>query len=75
MSDFKVGDKVEIVFHAKSEYKGKLGKISYIGKGLMQGTNPLENNINVPNPDARYIVALEGGTVLSDIWDTQIRKT
>ncbi len=74
MSDFKVGDKVEIIFHLQKELKGKIGKISIIAGGLLQGTNPLERNINLGEQDARFIITLEDNTVLGDIRATQLRK-
>ena len=74
MSEFKVGDKVEIAFHAKSEYRGKLGKIKYVGKSLSQGTDMLENNFNMLDQDPRFIVALDDSTIVSDIRDIQLRK-
>jgi hypothetical protein len=74
MSDFNVGDKIEIIYHARSEYNGKRGKVMFIGNNLKQGTDMLENNINVPNPDARLIVTLDDSTIISDIRDVQLRK-
>ncbi len=74
MSDFKVGDKIEIVFHAISSYVGKRGKIMFIGTTLRQGTDMLENNINLPDQDSRLIVALDDSTIVNDIRDAQLRK-
>ena len=74
MSDFKVGDRIEILFHAKSEYKGKRGKVMFIGTTLRQGTDMLENNINLIDQDSRLIIALDDSTIVSDIKDVQLRK-
>jgi hypothetical protein len=74
VSDFKVGDRVEILVHLNNEYKGKRGKISFIGAGLMQGTNPLDYNIDIPDQESRFIVILEDNTILSDVQSFQLRK-
>ncbi len=74
MPDFKIGDKIEIVFHAVSSYIGKQGKIMFIGKSLKQGTDMLENNINTPDPEPRLIVTLDDGIIVSDIRYEQLRK-
>jgi hypothetical protein len=74
MPEFKVGDKVEILFHMNADYKGKQGKIGYIGSGLMQGTNPLDYNIELPEQEARFVVLMEDGAVLSDVRPGQLRK-
>jgi hypothetical protein len=74
MSDFNVGDKIEILYHANSEYTGRRGKIMFIGAGLRQGTDMLENNINLPEQDSRLIVALDDGTIVNNIREVQIRK-
>ena len=74
MSDFQVGDRVEILSHLKNEYKGKLGKISYIGAGMLQGTNPLDYNIDIPDQESRFIVMLDDTTVLGDVQSFQLRK-
>jgi hypothetical protein len=74
VSDFKVGDKVEILYHPNSEYRGKFGKINYIGAGMLQGTNPLDYNIDIPNQDSRIIIILDDNTVVSDMHDFQLRK-
>jgi hypothetical protein len=74
MSDFKVGDRVEILIHLKNEYKGKLGKISHIGAGMMQGTNPLDYNIDIPDQESRLIVTLDDMTIIGDIQPFQLRR-
>jgi hypothetical protein len=74
VSDFKVGDKIEIVFHAISSYVGKRGKIMFVGTTLRQGTDMLENNINLLDQDSRLIVALDDSTIVNDIRDGQLRK-
>jgi hypothetical protein len=74
VSDLKVGDKVEIMYHPNIEYKGKQGKINYIGAGILQGTNPLDYNIDIPNQESRFIIILDDNTVLSDMHDFQLRK-
>ena len=74
MSDFSVGDRVEILFHANSEYKGKLGRISFIGAGLMQGTNPLDYNIEIPDQERRLIITLDDNTILDNMNAIQLRK-
>jgi hypothetical protein len=74
VSDFKIGDKIEIVFHANSEYKGKRGKIMFVGTTLRQGTDMLENNIDHAEQDSRLIVALDDSTIVNDIRDIQLRK-
>lgn len=74
MSDFKVGDKIEIIFHAIKEYIGKQGKIMFIGPSLKQGTDMLNNNINNIEHELRLIVVLDDSTVIDDIMDGQIRK-
>ncbi len=73
MSDFSIGDNIEILYHANSSYNGKRGKVMFIGTSLRQGTDMLENNINVPNEDARLIIALEDNTILN-VRDIQLRK-
>ena len=74
VSDFRVGDQVEILFHTNGELKGKLGKISFIGAGLMQGTNPLDYNIEIPDQEKRFIITLEDDTLLDDVQAFQLRK-
>ena len=74
MSNFNVGDKIEIVFHAIKEYIGKRGKVAYIGASLTQGTDMLEKNIDVPDPELRFIVALNDGTIVSNMQESQLRK-
>ena len=74
MSDFRVGDRVEILAHLNVEYKGKLGKINFIGAGLMQGTNPLDYNIDIPDQESRFIVILDDNTILNDVQSFQLRK-
>ena len=74
VSDFNVGDRVEILSHKNSEHKGKLGKISFIGAGLMQGTNPLDYNIDLPDQESRFIITLEDNTLLGDVQSFQLRR-
>ena len=74
MSEFMVGDRVEIAFHKNNEYKGMLGKISFIGAGMMHGTNPLDYNIDIPDQERRFIVTLDDNTLLDDIQSFQLRK-
>jgi hypothetical protein len=74
VSDFSVGDRVEILIHLNSEYKGRLGKISVIGAGMMQGTNPLDYNIDIPNQEKRFIITLDDNAILNDIQSFQLRK-
>jgi hypothetical protein len=74
MSGFNIGDKVEILYHANAEYKGKSGKLMFIGNSLKSGTNMLEENLGTPDNDKRLIVALEDGTVISDVREVQLRK-
>ncbi len=74
MSDFTVGDRVEIEFHKNNEYKGRLGKISFIGAGMMHGTNPLDYNIDIPDQENRFIITLDDNTLLDDIQFFQLRK-
>jgi len=74
MSEFNVGDKIEIVYHLNSDYKGKQGKIIYIGQSLKQGTNMLENDFDEPGNDSRIIVSLDDNTIINDIRDIQLRK-
>jgi hypothetical protein len=73
--DFSVGDRVEILFHRKGELKGKQGRISFIGPGLMQGTNPLDYNIDIPNQGSRFIITLDDNSILDDIQSFQLRRT
>ncbi len=73
-SEFSVGDKVEILFHLNTEYKGKRGEISYIGAGMLQGTNPLDYNIDIPDQERRFIIKLEDNTLLNDVQSFQLRK-
>jgi hypothetical protein len=56
ISDFNVGDKVEILYNANIAYSGKRGKVTYIGTGLRQGTDMLENNINLPEDSSRRLI-------------------
>jgi hypothetical protein len=74
VSDFNVGDRVEILSHKNSEYKGKLGKISFIGAGLMQGTNPLDYNIDIADQESRFIITLDDNAILDDLQSFQLRK-
>ncbi len=74
MSDFKIGDKIEVIYHAVSSYVGKKGKVMFIGTTLRQGTDMLENNINVVEQDPRLIVALDDSTILDGLRDSQLRK-
>jgi len=74
VSEFSVGDRVEILFHRSSEYKGKTGKISFIGAGLMQGTNPLDYNIDIPDQGSRFIITLDDNSILDDIQSFQLRR-
>jgi hypothetical protein len=74
VSDFKIGDRVEIQFHANTEYNGKIGKISFIGAGLMQGTNPLDYNIDIPDQESRFIVMLDDATIVDNVHMFQLRK-
>jgi hypothetical protein len=74
MSDFNVGDKVEILYNANIAYSRKRGKVMYIGTSLRQGTDMLENNINLPEQDSRLIVALDDGTIVNNVREVQIRK-
>ena len=74
VSDLNVGDRVEILIHMNSEYKGKLGKISFIGAGLMQGTNPLDYNIDIPDQESRFIIILDDNTILDNVHSYQLRK-
>jgi hypothetical protein len=74
VSDFSVGDKVEILFHKNSEYKGRVGKISFIGAGMLHGTNPLDYNIELPDQERKFIVTLEDNTLLDDVQSFQLRR-
>lgn|GEM_PF-2427065 len=74
MSDFKIGDKTEILYHPNSEYIGKSGKIVFIGNSLKSGTNMLDENLGTPEKDTRIIVALDDGTVINNIRNEQLRK-
>ena len=74
VSDFTVGDRVEIAFHRNNEYRGKLGKISFIGAGMMHGTNPLDYNIDIPDQERRFIITLDDNTLLDDVQSFQLRK-
>jgi hypothetical protein len=74
-SEFSVGDMVEITFHKNSEYKGKRGKITYIGPGMMQGTNPLDYNIDLPDQERRFFITLDDNTLLDEVQSFQLRKT
>ena len=74
VSDFTVGDRVEIEFHKNNEYKGRLGKITFIGAGMMHGTNPLDYNIDIPDQERRFIVTLDDNTLLDDIQSFQLRR-
>ena len=73
-SEFSVGDRVEILFHLNSEHKGKRGKISFIGAGMLHGTNPLDYNIELPDQEKRLIVTLDDDTLLDDLQSFQIGK-
>ncbi len=74
MSDFKVGDKIEVIFHGIKDYIGKKGKIMFVGTTLRQGTDMLENNINSAEQESRLIVVLDDSTVINDVKSGQIRK-
>ena len=74
VSDFNLGDRVEILFHLNNDYKGRLGQITFIGAGLLQGTNPLDYNIDIPNQEHRFFVTLDDNTLLDDVQAFQLRK-
>jgi hypothetical protein len=74
VSDFNVGDRVEISLHKNREYEGRSGSISFIGAGLMQGTNPLDYNIDIPDQASRFIITLDDSVVVDDIQAFQLRK-
>ncbi len=74
MSDFNVGDRIEIVYHANSEYRGKTGKIVFVGTSLKQGTHMLENNMDLPEKETRIIVSLEDNTIINNLQEIQLRK-
>ena len=74
MSDIKVGDKIEVIFHGIKDYIGKRGKIMFVGTTLRQGTDMLENNMNTAEQELRLIVALDDSTIINDIKAGQIRK-
>ncbi len=74
MSDFKVGDKIEVIFHAVKSYVGKQGKVMFVGSTFRQGTDMLENNMNTSEQEARLIVVLDDSTVINDVKSGQIRK-
>ncbi len=74
VSDFSVGDRVEILFHKNAENKGKKGKITFIGAGMLQGTNPLDYNIEIPDQEKKYIITLDDNTLLDDVQSFQLRK-
>jgi len=74
LSNLEIGDKVEILYHINSDYRGMLGTISYIGAGLMQGTNPLDYNIEMPDQERRYVIIMEDNTILGDVQSGQLRK-
>jgi hypothetical protein len=72
--EFSVGDRVEITYYKNSEYKGRQGKITYIGAGMMQGTNPLDFNIDMPDQERRFFVTLDDSTLLDEVQSFQLRK-
>jgi hypothetical protein len=74
LPELKVGDKVEILYHLKNEFTGRQGKVMFIGAGLKQGTNPLEANIHVPDPEQRFIVILDDNSVVNDVRYGQLKK-
>jgi hypothetical protein len=74
VSDFSVGDRVEILMHKSNEYKGRQGKVSFIGAGMMQGTNPLDYNIDIPDQEKRFIITLDDNTLLDNVESFQLRK-
>ncbi len=74
MTDYNVGDTVEISWHKNSEYKGRQGKISFIGAGMLQGTNPLDYNIDIPDQERRFIITLEDNTLVDDVQSFQLRR-
>ncbi len=74
MADFSAGDRVEILYHVNSAYTGRRGTVMFVGTTMRQGMDPLANDINTADQDARIIVALEDKTLLDDIRETQIRK-
>ena len=74
MADFRVGDRVEILFHKDSDHKGKMGKVSFIGAGMLHGTNPLDYNIDIPDQEKRFIITLEDDTLLDDVQAFQLRR-
>ena len=74
VSEYRVGDRVEILFHKNNEYKGKRGTVSFIGAGMLHGTNPLDYNIDIPDQGKRFIITLEDKTLVDDIESFQLRK-
>jgi hypothetical protein len=74
VSDFRVGDRVEILFHKNSEHKGRTGTVSFIGAGMLHGTNPLDYNIDIPDQGKRFIITLEDNTLVDDVESFQLRR-
>ena len=74
MADLKIGDRVEINFHAERKYKGQKGKITYVGRSLMEGTAPSDFRQVDVDENYRYIVLLDNGILLTDLLVEQLRK-
>jgi hypothetical protein len=74
MTDFNVGDKIEIIYHTNAVYKGKHGKVMFVGHSLKAATNPLSEDFGIPDETPRLIVALDDGTIVNDIRDVQLKK-
>lgn len=74
MAEFSVGDRVKILFHKNTEFNDRLGTVTFIGAGLMHGTNPLDYNIEVPGQGRRFIITLDDDTIVDDIESFQLRK-
>jgi hypothetical protein len=74
MANFNIGDQIEILYHENPAYSGVRGKVMFVGTSLRQGTDMLENNINLPDQDPRFIVALDNSTIVSNLREVQLKK-
>ncbi len=74
MSDFNVGDKVQVNYHTNKQYIGKNGTIVYVGSSMLSNPMPVNEEYE-PEQKYRYIVKLDDGTMLENLQSIQIRKT
>jgi hypothetical protein len=74
MSDFNIGDRVEISYHIERKYIGQKGKITYAGYSLMEGTAPSDFRQVDVDEESRYLIQLDNGEILNELRAVQLLK-